>query len=69
MSDYENMLEGLRANKSISWTKFFKFDEVLELNHWVAGGHENQWQTTLENISGDLAKQNGCEIREGAKED
>jgi len=36
MSNYGNMLKNLDADKSIAWTKFYKFSAVLEIEPWVA---------------------------------
>ena len=65
MCEYQQMLKQLEENKDIQWSKFYKFDKILRLEHWVVdGADKNKWRTTLEKRNGDLAKRDGCMLQE-----
>ena len=65
MNEYQLMLNELEENKDIQWSKFYKFDKILRLEHWVVdGADKNKWRTTLEKRNGDLAQRDGCLLQE-----
>lgn len=64
-SEYHRMLRDLDEEKNIQWSEFYKFDQILKLDHWVVDkADKNEWRTTLEGRNGDLAKRDGCLLQQ-----
>ena len=46
-SEYHQMLRDLDEEKNIQWSEFYKFDQILKLDHWVVDkADKNEWRTT-----------------------